>query len=1159
MCRYLCLYVAVLSFFWTSTLHAAPDQYPGDTSIYGGAVAAMQPNVLIVVDTSGSMSDTVPGSSEPYNPSTTYPSLKKCRNAYCVANAVYNASDKSKFLDSVESVTTSCAGSNPRELLKTTGQYSGRRLNNDGTCRTRNTRSYLLGNYINWLNGPGKTTYKQKMIIARDVVKEIIQSTNGVRFGLMRYNYEQGGRLASASVSGGTYVASIKNMDDYFTGTTTNRTALLAAVDTLAASGWTPMGETLFEAMRYFSGGQTAFSNTAGVSGGAYTSPIEASCQQNYIIFVSDGMALKDDSVVLKSICSSGDCDNDSKEPGDLNHSFDDVAKYLYDTDLSSSYDGKQNAVTFTIGFGLTGADAEAVDLLSRAADSSHGHGQAYLAGDQADLSTAITQIVSNILEINTSFVAPVVPVSPENRTASASRVYIGLFKPINGSAWEGNVKKYGLNSNNHLTDKNGDYANYVDLNNDGKDDRTGTSLPLGAVNGSFVLTSSSFWSSTVDAGDVTSGGVGEQLMSRSTSRALYTYLGSNTSLTDSSNAFSTGNTGITNELLEVADDAEKDKLINFIHGIDAYDDNSSGNTTEKREWIMGDVLHAKPLVVNYASYSFSTANEADCNINKSIVFAGANDGMLHAFKDCDGSELWAYLPAELLPDLQHIHSGNHTYFVDASPFVYIYDADRDGMIEPANGDKVILLAGLRRGGGITSVPATGYYFALDVSNPATPQYLWSLDNGSASYPELAEAWSEPKIVKLKVGAGYKIAAIIGAGYDNLNEDARYGATQNFSGTGTVTSTASGAGAITSVGSSDPASPMGRGVYVVELADVSSGTPDLTASGTKIWGFSWGSTTTATTSTAMTFSLASEFATIDSQGKGYIDRLYAVDTAGSLWRFDLPGGSTANWKARKVFSPNPGSGGSTDLGRKAFYKPAVTMESGYDMVFYGTGDREHPLNTNVVDRIYAIKVRDTESATTAVKTETSLLDVTENLLQSTEIANTGTVASPTTGSVEYILKQLKEKEGWYIKLNQSAGEKVLASMTVFNKVLYVTTFLPQGTAVVDPCQPANLGSSNSYALNYLTGEAVLDYSGNNLKTAGNNTVVTLNKRAKAGGMILQRVDRKQSIGQGGIASAPVVVISNTGRINLLIGSGGNIISGDPTKGGLVRTLFWRQR
>lgn len=1159
MYRYLSACLAVLTLFWGTMLYAAPDQYPGDTSIYGGAVAAMQPNVLIIVDTSGSMSDTVPGSSEPYNPATTYPSLKKCDGAFCTANAVYNASDRSKFMDDVESVTTSCGGLNPKDLLKTTGQYSGRRLNNDGTCRTRGTRSYQLGNYINWLNGPGKTTYKQKIVIARDVVKEIIQSTSGVRFGLMRYNYEKGGRLVSATVAGSSYVSSIKNMDDIFTGTTTNRTALLAAVDTLNTSDWTPMGETLFEAMRYFKGEQTAFSNTVGVNGsGYYTSPIQASCQQNYVIFVSDGMATKDDSAVLKTICTNGDCDGDGKEPGDLTHSFDDVAKYLYDTDLSSSYDGKQNVVTFTIGFGLTGADADAVDLLSRTADSNHGHGQAYLAGDQADLSTAITRIVSNILEINTAFVAPVVPVSPENRTASASRVYIGLFKPNNGSAWEGNVKKYGLNSNNYLTDKNGDYANYVDLNNDGKDDRTGVSLPLGAVNGSFVLTSSSFWSSTVDAGDVTTGGVGEKLLTRSTARSIYTYLGSNTSLTDASNAFSTGNSGITKELLEVADDTEKNKVVNFIHGIDAYDDNSNSNTTEKREWIMGDVLHAKPLVVNYAKYAFSAINEANCTINKSIIFVGSNDGLLHAFKDCDGSELWAYLPAELLPNLQHVHSGDHTYFVDASPFVYTFDADKDGMIEPAGGDKVILLVGLRRGGGINTVPATGYYYALDISDPTVPRYLWSLDNSSASYPELAEAWSEPKIVKLKVGTSYKIAAILGGGYDNLNEDGRYGATQRFSGTGAVSSAATGAGAVTSTGSNDPASPMGRGLYLVELADISSGTPAFTSTGAKIWGFTWGATTTATTSTAMTYSIASEVASLDSSGKGYIDRLYAVDTGGSLWRFDLTGGSTATWKARKVFNPNPGSGGAADVGRKAFYKPAVVMESGYDLVFYGTGDREHPLNTNVVDRIYAVKVRDTESVTTAVKTESNLVDVTENLLQSTEIINVGTAASPTVGSVEHILKQLKDKEGWYIKLNQSSGEKVLAAMTVFNKVLYVTTFLPQGVAVVDPCQPANLGSSNSYALNYLTGEAVLDYFGNNLKTAGNNTIATLNKRAKKGDVILQRLDRKQSIGQG-IASGPVVVISNTGRINLLVGSSGNIILGEATKGGLVRTLYWRQR
>lgn len=1155
---------------WSAVSYAAPDQYPGDTSIYGGAVSAMQPNVLIIIDTSGSMADSVPGSSEPYNPATTYTKLKECGSwwnpSYCETNSVYYASDQSLFVDDVAKVVTSCGGVDPKNLLQTTGQYSGKRLiaNSNGTvsCSTKKgSSSYVLGNYLNWLYGPGKTTYKQKIVIAKDVVKNIIASTNGVRFGLMRYRTDnEGGRFISATVSGNSYTTTIKNMDDIFTGTTTNRAALSAAVDSLAASGATPLGETLFEAMRYFSGGKTAFGNTIGVdASGNYTSPIQASCQRNYVIFVTDGMSTADDNTtVLKSICTNGDCDGDSQEPTHLSHSLDDVAKYLFDHDMSSTFDGTQNVTTFTIGFGDVGSDAAAVSLLNRTADSGHGHGQAYLAGDQAELTTSITQIVSNILEINTSFVAPVVPVSPENRTASASRVYIGLFRPINGDAWDGNLKKYGLDSNNYLTDKDGKYANYVDLINnstkqlggDGFDDRTNLSLPLGAVNGSFVLTSSSFWSATVDAGDVTSGGVGEQLVSRSTARNMYTYMGSNKNLTDASNAFSTTNSAITATLMGVADDTAKNKVISFVQGFDAYDDNSNGNTAEKREWIMGDVLHSKPMVVNFHRYVFTSTNEADCSVNKTMIFVGSNDGMLHAFNDCDGSEAWAYIPQDLLPDLQYIHGATHTYFADASVFTYVYDANHDGIISAADGDAVILLFGLRRGGGTNVVPASGYYYALDVTDPATPRFLWSLSSDVAGFSELAETWSEPKIVKLKDGGSYKIAAIIGAGYDNLNEDARYGATQTFPGTGAVVNSDTGAGAITSTGTSAPASPTGRGLYVVELATLtSSNVPSYTHSGEKIWGFTWGSSNTATTSTGMTFSIASEIAVIDSQGKGYTDRLYAVDTGGSLWRFDLTGTDHVAWTGRRVFTPNPGVGGTADTGRKAFYKPSVVMENGFDMVFYGTGDREHPLNTNVVDRLYAVRVRDTESASTPVKTESSLVDVTENQLQASYASQTVATATITS-----ILSQLQTNEGWFIRLNESAGEKVLSTPTVFNRVLYVTTFLPLGTVVVDPCQPSNLGSNNQYALNYLTGEAVFDYA------TGNNGITPYNTRSQAtsGGVVLQRADRKKSIGQG-IASGTVVVISKTGKANIVVGSSGNIVLDNATKGGVVRTLFWRQK
>lgn len=1181
---------------------ATCDQYPGDTWIYGGLTSSIKPNVLIIVDTSGSMDGKVPGTATAYDAATTYAQTESCRNSKgknkkCSSSTIYLQDSNEEWVDfgiSLSDVTTSCNGVNPKAMLASTGQYTGP-LNANGSCASSGSYLYATGNWINWNKGP--TTEVPKIDIAREVVKSLIASTTGVNFGVMLYNnggqdnqsssreQSEGSRFFSHAVSRSTeYISTIKDMDAIFSGAMTNREALLASINTstVVSKGYTPLGESLYEAYRYFSGQASAFSNTVGLTGSPakYTSPISASCQKNFIIFVTDGMATSDDAEVLKTVCPpsnancQGDYDGDRRELRDLNHSLDDVAKYLYDTDLLPDETdpgkehtlNKQNATTYTIGFGLDGANADAVELLQRAADTGHGHGASYLAADQSALTTALTKIMSVVLSVDSSFVAPVVPVSPDNRTYNSNRIYMGFFKPVNQSFWEGNLKKYGLDVQNNITDKNGDPAIWVDSNDDGNDDVSGTKLPDNASHGSFKNSSVSFWGSVADAGKVNSGGAGDQLLVRDFStnpRKLYTYTGTKAALTDSSNAFSKINADISAATLNVADAAAKDKLIDFTHGLDVYDENANGNVTEKRSWILGDILHAKPLAVNYSTYSTSiAANESNCTVNKSLIYVGSNDGMLHAFKDCDGSEAWAFIPPEVLGNLKDINGQLHTYAVDASPSAYIYDQNKNGNIEAAN-DKVILLFGTRRGGGLNSAPTKGSYYALDVSDPAAPRYLWSLSNTSANFAELAESWGEPRIVKLKVGTATKIAAFIVGGYDNMNEDGRYGATQTFSGTGTVSNSDSTCVTTnkvtncsrTSSGKNTQSNPKGRGLYAVEIATLnSSGVPSFTSTGSRIWGVVKGSGTVYTTDPAthsgMDFSFAADITTLDVDGNGYVDRLYTTDVGGNLWRFDVGDTAVANWSAHKIFSANPAPGAPTDTGRKMFYRPVATLEAfatikarGNDaLIFMGSGDREHPLNTAVIDRIYAVR----DKGQTSAKTEDDLLDVTTDQLQTATTANSGTSASPTAGSVDYYLKQLRTNYGWYIKLDQNLGEKVLAAPALLNKIAYFTTFTPGFSETnANPCEPA-LGTGRLYVLNYATGEAVMNYD------TKNDATITSNKRAKSDGTIKIRSDRVKTLGSGP-PSTPVFM-----KDTVFIGGGGGIIPEKIKPGGRVINLYWGQ-
>ena len=1134
--------------FYPGTGLAGPDMYSGDTSMFGGSPVVLAPNVLIILDNSGSMGGTVPGGK--YDPDFPYDVTNHCDNGSgisnqpCTSTAVY--SSKVFFLADVNSVAADCQGGHPRNALITTGESLNIRLQTSGACRTTGSRDYQMGNFINWQYGPGAD--KRKIDIAKDVVTHLVNATNGVNFGLMVYHYPtndyssaagaQGSQFMSAPAYGSTYVTTAKNMDTIFTGTITNRQALVSVVHTLEPTGYTPLGESLVEALRYFKGQPSDFGNTIGVTSGSYTSPITWGCQKNYIIFVSDGEATADDSTKLDFINTTygrydgGNCSNPPYTTCASNrqHSMAGAAKYLYEQDLSSGFTGSQNVTTYTIGFGFntgtpSATEITAMDLLKLTADSTHGRGKYFDAGSETELTTALTSVMAEIFAVNTSYVAPVVPVSPENKTSSGSRIYMGFFKPLSGQAWLGNLKKYGIDlTTTKVLDKNGNAATGSD--------------------GMFLTTASSYWSSVNDAGDVDQGGVGERLVQRNFTtnpRKLYTYkTGNPTTLTSAANAFNS--TNITPIMLytDGTGSVNAPKLVQFINGIDAFDDNANGNTLENREWIMGDILHAKPVVVHYQPF---TAAQESTSTNKSMIYVGANDGMLHAFQDRDGEEAWAFIPPDLIPKLRYLHYGagvDHAYFVDSSPTVYKYDKNNDGTINPADGDMVILMFGERRGGGSDSYPSTGYYYALDVSDPLNPKYLWSI-NGDATgeYPQLAETWSEPKIVKIKSESGVSmVAAVIGAGYDNMNEDSRYGNMQLFTGSvplnpldiGNLTGAAGN-----SLGIGNPAyntQARGRGIYVVEIARLdSAGVPSIATatSGKKVWGFS--------TASLSNYSIPSEVAALDTDGNEFADRLYVGDTGGNVWRFDI---GSAPWTGKPILNLNNAS----DKGRKIFYKPSVYSDAtGTARLMIGTGDREHPLNQNVVDRLYGLRDR----GQTTVVTEAAMYDATLDILQ---------LGTTDATAIDTIMTTLNNSYGWFIKLDQSIGEKSLAYPTLFNGVGYFTTYAPTTTAVVDPCSTGNLGTGALYALNSVTGEAVVNYYAAN--DSDYTSLYSSNQRATAyGGIVLQRVDRKMALPPG-IPSGLVLVMDSSGKLGGFVGVGGALTTAPVSQGGAkYYPSYWR--
>ena len=915
--------------------------------------------------------------------------------------------------------------------------------------------------------------------------------------------------------------------------------------------------------------------------GGYYGSPssgvVGYYCQKNFVIVVSPGVSSEDLAAASQSVPANlGDYDDDDgaggigegnvKEdttvysiPVNLNGStyLDDVAYYLYSNDIVDYQDGFQNIMTYTIGFMgdhlgnlfLTNTSNNGNGNLNLYDTTHEEYGKYhYETQDPDTLSSVLLAAIKDILSATSSFTAPVVPVT---RTTSGNRIYMAFFKPNENNFWEGNVTKFGISDNNEIIDKNGNAATWP--------------------NGAIREDAEPYWE-TKNWADPS-----ENNYVSNASRDIYTYIGFSTDLTAASNEFTDSNANLTAAVLGNPTHAPAE-IINFVRGADVFDEDADGNVTENRAVITGDVLHSEPLVIQY--------NFAD-NTSKTMVYFGANDGMLHAVLDITdpnvdndndetnfGTEAWAFIPPDQLHRLKDMAEGlSHQYYVDSSPKAYFHDVDEDGIVDSSDGDKVILVCGERKGG--TS------YFALDVTDPFTPQFLWRIDR-SNSETGILELDPMSIIINnggsfqdgdpLRIYKGYpnwgpEIAAYVDGSmtgnllrYDNgavdfhelewvgnlttddyLDWDDDYVCPTPFI-WGQIISitTANPDVIIPELGESwsepqfglvktSPSDTMGTPVFFIGGGYSSDNSAGKAVAAINV--FTGNVVKMFTGITGMDYSIASTVTVIDEDNNGFVDKLYVGDLGGQMWRlgkftddsgnpktFPESDENITNWTAQMLFVSDPMHQ------RKFFYPPALTLEHGYDLLFMGTGDREDACNPATADRFYVIK---DDHVTTALD-ETHLVDVTDPAAAVPDLDNA-------TGDVD--LNSIYDR-GWYIQL--AAGEKVLAENTVFYKTVYMTTFTPNN----DPCLPGGVGKL--YALQYKTGEAVLDFDSDG------------------------SLERSTDIG-GGMPSKVVTVITDSGGAKLFISVGSTnpdpnseafdagVISVDPlTPKNNFFYLWWRE-
>jgi type IV pilus assembly protein PilY1 len=908
----------------------------------------------------------------------------------------------------------------------------------------------------------------------QEVLKELAEEfQNDLKLGMMVYG---------SANKGGQVLAPVRDLE----ADSQNYAYFFEQADSLSShilSSATarPINEALFDAMLYYMGKDHTNEKVAN-NRSSYGSPVDEYCQKNKVVIITTGTSLGDDMKVGNLVGGEGNVA--------------DVARYAYNNDLLPAMEKKQVLRTSMIQL----ADSKDAHLKEA---TKLGGGSYIQAQGRREMEEALRSVLTRVVrQRNSAIIAPVIPASPENRIFSGKRIYISFFTPREQEPWWGNLMKFGLVGSEgelRIVDRDGNPATETD--------------------GRFRAEARSFWGLDLstpgdDAGCILKrGGAGAVLQSRMSERRILTLTDRTRCISDPGNRFETGNLKLTADLLQV-DEEERYRLISYVRGLNAYSDDPE----PRRPWLMGDILHSRPLVVTYSRYPFNAANEADPDTNRTYIFVGSNGGKLHAFRDVDGEEVWAFIPPELLPRLKYLREGGRDYYVDGSPSIYIHDADDDGTIERSKGDFAILVFGLRRGGGWRSLERSdphGIYYALDVTDPEEPSLLWKIDSYTDGFSELAQTWSQPQFARVVVDGRRKIVAFVGAGYDNV-EDLRYGSTQNHPmGVKQTGPTADFSRGMSADGGTN-ATSRGRGVFAIEIATLDQdGTrfqPNFEGSGNLVWGF-----------TGAEYSVPSEVLVIDRTGNGLADRLYVGDTGGHLWRFDVGSSDVDRWteSARIIFRANPGIDGTS--GRKIFSRPdATAVNSRNVMIYFGTGDRSHPTNYKnpgpagaVIDRFYA--VRDYDGNTAVVLGEDDLHDVTENILQQD--------LDPDVLEKERKALFAPDNFGWYIRLDTYSGEKVLAPASLFNHTIFFTTYQPHSReelTATRPCEAGNMGIARLYAVDARTGGAVFNFSA---ATRSDHQGSQTTEREP----VLRRADRATTLGSG-IPSGTVFVISDDGDV-----------------------------
>ncbi|MBI4704624.1 MAG: hypothetical protein HY744_26265 [Deltaproteobacteria bacterium] len=426
-----------------------------------------------------------------------------------------------------------------------------------------------------------------------------------------------------------------------------------------------------------------------------------------------------------------------------------------------------------------------------------------------------------------------------------------------------------------------------------------------------------------------------------------------------------------------------------------------------------GAVYHSTPTVFNrpreflrdeaYSQYAQAKSTRP------LMLYTATTDGQLHAFKvaandpaDATGikgdklqnNELWSFMPPYVLSGLLGMYPSIQQILLDGEPVVRDVVMERTLSQSVAGGGpggaewRTILVAGGRGGG--------GYYFALDITDPTAPEFLWQLSTDAAGASLFGTTARKPAITNIAYkenGVLKEIAVAILPGGWNAAAAAGDCARQT--------------GSFAHVDPSfQPRSKVRcwnkgpeRAVAIVRLKDgevlayfrgnAGDGPAGLNPAVSKVVPFD-----SPITGEPVPYP----------SGIGRVsDRIYIGDLAGTLWRLSLASPNRTDWNGSIFWDSYPLADDTSTDGQPVDTAPVVGIdEGGNTVVQFSTGDQEtFSLVMNMKTRVWSV-----------------------------------TEYPKAVGSVPF-----STKGNWFIPF--TASMRVTGAMSLFDGVTYFATFKPE--------------------------------------------------------------------------------------------------------------------